>query len=317
LLCRRPVRSSFLFSLTLAAIPLLACGGATTGGAPPGGDAGTDALTTTDAPATDAPPADAGAEGAGFETTGTLLLQAFGGSSGEVAAQVPLLEPGVGAQETCEAPVNAGACQFVYCKLGGIGSPGGGYGDFGPLSATVGTTTVPITYNGFGYGTVYFPSSITLLTGGTMTFRGGGSGGVPAFDVAATIPGLPVLTYPVPATTDGGTTILGTSQDLTVTWVPIAIGQIHFGLSGGTEYGNGGTGGTSVNVTCTFDGSSGSGVVSQSLLSSLKEASAASPIYAVLTSELDATLVVNGLTIETQSFQQSPTTGRDFEVTLE
>ena len=283
---------------------------------PPAGEAGTDALTI-DAPSgdagTDAPTT--GEDGPSLETTGTILLQAFGGGSGEVAAQVPLLEPGVGQVQTCVAPVNADACQLLYCQLGGVGDPTPGYDDFGPLSATIGTTTVPITYNGFGYGTVYFPPSITLATGGTMTFRGGGGGGVPMFDVSATIPGLPVLTSPVAGATDGGGPIIDTSRDLTVTWLPISIGQIHFGLSGGDASDN--PGGTAVTITCTFDGSSGSGVVSQSLLSSLKGASGTSPTYAVLTSELDATMVVEGLTIETQSFQESPTTGRTFGVTLE
>jgi ABC-type glycerol-3-phosphate transport system substrate-binding protein len=39
---------------------------------------------------------------------GTLILQAFGGPSGEVAAQVPLVEPGVGQQETCSGPLDTG-----------------------------------------------------------------------------------------------------------------------------------------------------------------------------------------------------------------
>ena len=45
--------------------------------------------------------------------------------------------------------------------------------------------------------------------------------------------------------------------------------------------------------------------------------SGTSATYASLSSELDATTVVDGLTIVTQSFQQSPTTGRDFNVTLQ
>jgi hypothetical protein len=102
------------------------------------------------------------------------------------------------------------------------------------MSASVGTTTVLLTYDGTGYGTVYFPSSITLGTGGT--------------------------------TTDGGAAIIDTSQDLSVTW--------------------------------------------------LKEMSGPSPTYAGLSSELEATAVVDGLTIVTQSYQNSPTTGRDFNVTL-
>jgi hypothetical protein len=215
---------------------------------------------------------------------GTLILQAFGGPSGEVAAQVPLLEPGVGQQRTCTGPLDAGACQLTSCQLGGIGSPGPGYGNFGPMSASVGTTTVPLSYDGFGYPTVYFPPSIALGTGGTMRFRGGNGAGVPTFDVSATIPGLAVIMSPVP-TTDGGAALIDTSQDLSVTWLPISIGQIQFQLNGGSSD----VGGVAISVACTFEGASGAGVVPQALLSSLKEMSGASPTYAGLSSELDAT----------------------------
>jgi hypothetical protein len=243
---------------------------------------------------------------------GTLILQAFGGASGEVAAQVPLLEPGVGQQRTCTGPLDGGACQLTSCQLGGIGSPGPGYGNFGPISASVGTTTVPLTYDGTGYGAVYFPSSITLGTGGTMTFHGGDAAGVPTFDVSATIPGLAVITSPVPKT-DGGAAIIDTSQDLSVTWLPISIGQIQFGLNGGSSS----VAGVAISVACTFEGASGSGTVPHTLLSSLKEMSGTTPTYAGLSSELEATTVVDGLTIVTQSYQNSPTTGRDFNVTLQ
>jgi len=145
-----------------------------------------------------------------------------------------------------------------------------------------------------------------------MTFRGGNAPGVPAFDVSATIPGLAVITSPVP-TTDGGAAIIDTSRDLLVTWVPISIGQIEFGLSGGSSS----IGGVAISVACTFDGASGSGVVPRTLLSTLKEMSGTSPAVAGMSSELEATTVVDGLTIVTQSYQRSPTTGRDFNVTLQ
>lgn len=253
-------------------------------------------------------------EGATTGGPGTLILQAFGGPSGKVAAQVPLLEPGVGPQETCADPLDAGACQLTSCQLGGIGSPSPGYGNFGPMSASVGTTTVPITYGGFGYGTVYFPPMITLGAGGTMTFHGGNGPAIPTFDVSATIPGLAVITSPVPKT-DGGAAIIDTSQDLSVTWLPISIGQVRFRLNGGTSL----PGGVAISVTCTFEGPSGSGVVPQTLLSSLKAMSGTSPspTYVGLSSELEATTVVDRLTIVTQSYQNSATDGRDFNVTLQ
>ena len=243
---------------------------------------------------------------------GPLTLQAAGGPSGEVTAEVIVNEPGVGQQATCADPLSAGACQLTSCQLGGVGSPAMGYGNFGPMSATVGTTTVALTYDGFGYPTVGFPSSIALETGGTMTFRGGNGAGVPTFDVAATIPGVGVITSPVPAT-DGGAAIVDTSQDLTVTWAPISIGQINFRLYGGDSS----AGGVAISIACTFAGASGSGVVPQTLLASLKEMSGTSAAYAGLTSELDTTTVVDGLTIVTQSHQSSPTPSRDFDVTLQ
>ena len=53
------------------------------------------------------------------------------------------------------------------------------------------------------------------------------------------------------------------------------------------------------------------------LLSSLKTMSPTAPTYAGLSSELDATTVVNGLTITTQSYQNATTTIPDFNVTLQ
>jgi hypothetical protein len=241
-----------------------------------------------------------------------LLLQAFGGDSGEVAAQVPLLDPNVGPQMTCSAPVNAGDCRLNSCRLGGIGSPGSGGGNFGPISATVGATTVPITYDGTGYPTVYFPSSVTLGEGGTMTFRGGNQSGVPAFDVSVVIPGLAVLTSPV-ATPDGGVTTISTSGDLPVTWSPISIGQIQFQIEGGDND----IGGMAISIACTFDGASGSGLVPATLISSMKEMVGTTSTYAYLTSQLDATTVVDGLTIETQGYQNSSTAEHAFAVTLQ
>jgi hypothetical protein len=250
---------------------------------------------------------------------GTLILIASGGPSGEVAAVVPIVEPGAGQEATCTGPLDAGVCQLTSCQLGGIGSPAMGYGNFGTISASVGTTTVPLTYDGIGYRTVYFPSSITLGTGGTMTFHGGNGAGVPTFDVSATIPGLAVITSPVP-TTDGGAAIINTSRDLSVTWVPISIGQVHFHLEGiipAPASPLSSAGEVDITVACTFEGRSGSGVVPRALLSSLKEMSGTSPTYAGLSSELETTTVVDGLTIVTQSYQNSPTSDHDFNVTLQ
>lgn len=243
---------------------------------------------------------------------GTLVLVASGGPSGGVSTGVPSFEPGVGAQQTCDAPVNAGACQLTSCKVGGIGLPGRGYGNFGPISATVGTTTVALTYDRSGYATVSFPPSVTLGTGGTMKFHGGNGADVPVFDVAATIPGLGVITSPRP-TSDGDAAVIDTSEDLSVTWLPIPVGQIHFHINGGDWP----DGESQITVSCTFEVDAGAGVVPHALLSSLKQMSAAAPTYAGLGSELDATTVVDGLTITTWSFQNSTPTNRDFKVTLQ
>jgi len=243
---------------------------------------------------------------------GTLVLDAWGGPSGKVATDVPLLEPGVGQQQTCAPPLDDGACELTSCKLGGIGSPGPGFGNFGPISASVGATTVQLTYDGVGYGTVYFPASVTLATGGSMTFHGGNAPGIPRFDVSATIPGLAVITSPSP-TTDGGAATIDTSEDLSVTWLPISVGQIHFHLDSEDLS----PGSTAVALTCTFEGASGAGVLPHALLSSLKTMSATASMYAGLSSELDATTVVDGLTITTQSYQNSTPPNVDFNVTLQ
>ncbi len=237
---------------------------------------------------------------------------ANGGPAGTVTADVALDESGVGPQETCDGPMNAGACQLTSCRFGGIGSPGSGYGNFGPISVTVGTTTEPLTYDQFGYPTIGFPASIALGTGGIMTFHGGNGSSIPTFDVSATIPGVAIITSPVP-TTDGGTASIDATQDLSVTWSPISIGQVHFSLSGGSSD----PGGVETSITCTFAGTSGTGVVSSSLLSTLKAMSGATPTYGDLGSALDVTTVIDGLTIVTHSFQSSASADHGFEVTLQ
>jgi hypothetical protein len=255
-----------------------------------------------------------GGSSAGGSTagTGTLMLQAYGGPSGMVAADVPLNEPGVGQQETC-TPLVAGACQLLSCLNGGIGSPGRGYGNFGPISVSAGTTTVSLSYRDTGYPTVYFPPPVALGEGDTMTFRGEGNGaGVPPFNVSATIPGLPIITSPVPPTTDGAA-IIDTSQDLTVTWMPISIGQVSFTLRGGSVD----VGDVSLSVACTFEGASGAGVVPQALLSSIKQMSGASSTYGNLRPVLVVTSVVDGRTIVTESGQNSPIANHAFNVKLQ
>ncbi len=242
--------------------------------------------------------------------TGTLFLLAYGGGSGEVAAVVPIVEAGVGPGETCAAPLDAGACELTACQMGGIGSPSWGDGNFGPISAAVGTTTVALTYDKIGYPTVYFPSSVTLGEGGLMRFRGGDGASVPVFDVSATIPGLAAMTAPA-AAADGSAAIVDASRDLSVTWPPISVGQVRFHLTGGAWS----IGDVGISVACTYEGSAGSGLVPQTILAALKEMSGANPTYAGMISELDATTVVDGLTIVTQSYQNPPM--HDIEVTLE
>ena len=243
---------------------------------------------------------------------GPLVLQAYGGPAGTVAADVPTIEAGVGPQQTCTSPMTVGACQFVSCQPGGIGDPAFGYGNYGPMSASVGGTTVPMPYADQGYPTIGFPSSVALTTGGMMKFHGDGGTTIPAFDVTATIPGLGVITSPVPATA-GGTTVIDSTQDLTVTWMPISAGVIQFQLTASDSSGE-----LAASLSCTFDGAAGTGVVAQALLSSLKADDRMNPLSGNLSSALDATHLVDGFAIVTQSFQQgsSPSFGQ-FAVTLQ
>jgi hypothetical protein len=247
---------------------------------------------------------------AGGERPPTLILIASGGASGEVGADVTFPDPGAGLQQTCTSPLVVGACQLTSCQGGGIGGPLD-Y-NFGPISVSVGTTTVQLTDKNGGYGTVDFPPSVTLSTGGVMTFRGGNNTGVPTFAVPVTIPGVAVITSPAPMA-DGGSTIVDTSRDLPVHWLPIPIGQIHFGLDAESAPING----VDVSIACTFDGASGAGVVSQTLISSLKQMAGAVPASATVSSELDTTTVVDGFTIVAQSYQTSPTAVSYFNVTLQ
>jgi hypothetical protein len=182
---------------------------------------------------------------------------------------------------------------------GGIGSPTPGYGNFGPITVTADNTSAVFTYNGFEYGSTGFPATLALGTGGTMTFQGGDGTSVPAFNVSVTIPGAGQMVSPGNA--DGGGVTIDTALDLDVTWVPIAIGQIHFALAQNALA----AGTTTASIACTFDGSSGAGVVSKTLLAELKAMASPAPIYASLHSELDATGQVSGLAIVMQSFQYS------------
>ena len=293
--------------LSVAALALGACEGKSCNALAVEGAAGKSG----DASTTDVAAGNSG-DASTTANVGALIVIANGGPSGTVSADVELNEPGVGPQDTCDGPMTAGACQLTSCRVGGIGSPGGGYGNFGPISVTVGTTTEPLTYDRDGYPTIGFPASIALGTGGIMKFRGGNGSNVPTFDVSATIPGLGVITSPVP-TTDGGSAMIDTTQDLSVTWSPISIGQIHFMLFGGNTM----VGEVEGSISCIFAGTSGAGVVSRSLLSALKSISGANTTYADLSSELDVTTVVDGLTIVTQSYQSSPSTDHGFDVTLQ
>jgi hypothetical protein len=239
--------------------------------------------------------------------TGPLILEAYAGPAGEVAADVLDNEPGVGPNDTCGSAVVAGACQLTACSLtGGVGDPGLGYGNYGPILVIVDGAIVPMPYQDEGYPTIGFPSSVALGTGGKMTFQGQGGTTDPGFDVTATIPGPGVITSP--ALVAAATTI-DTAQDLTVTWTPIDIGVIQFSLSSGDELSS------SVYVACTFDGSAGSGVVSQSLLSMMKTMSGADPTMGSLSSEADTTTVIDGLTITTQAY--NPAASGGFNVTFE
>jgi hypothetical protein len=253
----------------------------------------------------------AGTPGGG---AGVITLVASGGPAGSVTADVALDEPGVGPQDTCAAPLVAGACQLTSCQSAGVGSPAAGYGNFGPIAVTVGTTTVPLTYDLTGYPAVALPAPAALGTGGTMRFRGGDGLSVPTFDVSATIPGLGVMSSPNPAS-EGVAAILDSSQDLPVTWTPISIGQIKFRLDGEVIT----TDSDVMNsIHCTFDGAPGSAVVPQTLLAAMTamRGPVEEPVYAALISELDATTVVDGLTIVTHSFQTTADPAGGFPVTL-
>jgi hypothetical protein len=296
----------------LAVLYLAACGGSVvTQATTHHDDSGDDAHETSTTESGLPQEAGTDANGARARDGGTLLLQAFGDVSGAVFAQVPPLGPGVGQQQTCGAPRSAGACTLTSCVLGGFGTPQGDYGNFGTIYASIGTTTEAVTYNEGEYGVFDFPSSVRLGTGGTMIFHGGNGGSVPVFDVTATIPGLAVLTSPVPMT-DGGSAVIDASHDLIATWVPISLGEITFELAAGS----GPVGSTAISIVCTFGGAAASGVVPQALLSSLK-AMGSGPVYAGVSSELSSTTVVGGLTIETQSFQKSQTTVQTFAVSLQ
>ena len=145
------MHSSFVLPIVLAALPLFACGAVPDGperdagqarapdGASPDGDDEKDAGSARTAE-------DAGEHDA---DAGTLVLEAYGGAPGDVAAEAYSIDPGVVAQvETCGDPVVAGACRLTYCKLGGIDSPGPITSNFGTISVSAGAKTQSMTLAG-------------------------------------------------------------------------------------------------------------------------------------------------------------------------
>jgi hypothetical protein len=238
---------------------------------------------------------------------------AIGGPAGNVHAEAGAYRPGFGSEDTCAPSLLAGSCSLTTCQLGPVPARVPGFGNFGPVSVTVGTTTESLTYEVTGYSVASFPASLALGTGDIMEFHGGDGVSIPKFDVSATIPGVGVITSPVPGPDGSGGPIIDTSQDLSITWEPISIGYIGFRLAADVTSSEVAT---SLLVTCNFEGASGLGVVPQTIVSTLKAMSGTDRTYITLSSELDATTFVDGLTIETQSFQGSPTAPVSFEVTL-
>jgi len=254
---------------------------------------------------------DGNAGAAGANNAGPLYLEAWGGPAGKVAADVPLVDGRVGPQEACDAPLVDGDCQLTTCVSGGIASPAPGGGNFGPITASIDTVTIDLSYDRFGYPTVYFPPAIALGTGGIMTFRGGGTLGVPPFDVAVTIPGAADLTSPLPAA-EGEPAAIDTSKDLSVAWLPISVGQILFNITANDDEGDR----KAMHLTCKFDGAAGTGVISSALLAPMKEVSATVRSYASAGSSLEATTTIKGFSIIAHS-SQSSTSQQSFEVTLQ
>jgi hypothetical protein len=95
--------------------------------------------------------------------------------------------------------------------------------------------------------------------------------------------------------------------------VPISIGKIEYVLSTGVVSSNR----LDATISCELDGSTGTGIVPQALLASMKSTAAGEVVYANMQSKVQTTTVVGDLTIETQSFQSTRGEGDDYLVTLE
>jgi hypothetical protein len=144
----------------------------------------------------------------------------------------------------------------------------------GQLSLNAGT--VLVSTPGFAAALAYvgdsprgdYPNSIIvprpqgLSAGSIVDFQGQGGPDVPPFEVSVTVPTLGRLI--TPAETLGAPPTIDTTVDLNVTWDPIPVGEAVFAI--GIE-------GLDA-VYCYFDGASGSGVVPQSALATLKALSA-------------------------------------------
>jgi len=215
---------------------------------------------------------------------------------------------------TCSAPQNSGSCQLTGCTFGEAPDtvPTAGLGDFGPISASVGGATEELVYERDRYLRPDFDPTVELETGVKVTFHGEGGSGVPMFDVSAIIPGAGIITAPAPAIEGSSYPIIDTSEDLSVTWLPISIGQISFRLLGGPLAGN-----TPVILSCEFDGAAGAGVVPRKLLSLMKEQNRDRVTFGDLSAELETTTKLDGLTIRTGSYHNSADEIRDFQVTLQ
>jgi hypothetical protein len=151
---------------------------------------------------------------------------------------------------------------------------------------------------------VIVPRPQGLSAGSIVDFQGQGGPDVPPFKVSVTVPAFGRLITPAD-TLDAPPTI-DTTTDLNVTWEPIPVGEAVFAIA--VE--------ALDTLYCYFDGASGSGVVPQSALATLKALSPSGSAGVAFVAMARGQGVAGTWTIEALAFNSGPES-EEFPVVLQ
>jgi hypothetical protein len=205
---------------------------------------------------------------------------------------------------------SVGTCTLVSCFTNTDAPPSR---DAGLINVSVSSTSdgALLSYVGASptgtYPTATFASPSAVRAGASIDFVGHGAVDVPAFDTRLTAPSFGMLTSPVLQVP----TAVDSSQDLPLTWGPIATGDAVFSLSPPTSSD------MTPTLVCIFDSSSGAGVVPHAQLEALKHLSPSGDVQASFLAMSRASTVAGDWTVSVISVTETGTSQQSGTITLE